>query len=321
MFQYVDLYMRRRPKGLRHVILNVYGGESLHHPDIISILTYVRKAYEAYKQAWHLTVTTTTNGIVKSDRMRSIAHFIDEFTMSYHTENTAKQKQQFISNLELLTAAKKRVKCVVLMHNEEKLFDDAIHMIKWLEDNQVRYLARQLDEANDPDPAKAGMQFPYERTYGKSQIKWFDNYYNNKTFGTDFDEFADLTESPLSAVGRACCGGRQICTNGNYKQRHFYIINRFTNWFCSVNRFFLYVKQVNGEIFVNRDCKMNFQGKVGAIGNLADSQNILDDLARRLDQNDLPVIQCAKERCMCGLCAPKAENLSTYHKIMEKYIS
>ena len=37
MFEYADLYMRTKPPGLRYVVLNVYGGESLHHPDIVKI--------------------------------------------------------------------------------------------------------------------------------------------------------------------------------------------------------------------------------------------------------------------------------------------
>jgi MoaA/NifB/PqqE/SkfB family radical SAM enzyme len=70
MFEYADLYMNTKPKGIRYVILNVYGGESLHHPNIVKILEQVHKEYSAYKDRWHLTVTTTTNAIV-SDRTNS----------------------------------------------------------------------------------------------------------------------------------------------------------------------------------------------------------------------------------------------------------
>ena len=46
MFEYVDLYMQTKVKGLKHVVLNVYGGESLHHPDIAKILTQARISYQ-----------------------------------------------------------------------------------------------------------------------------------------------------------------------------------------------------------------------------------------------------------------------------------
>jgi sulfatase maturation enzyme AslB (radical SAM superfamily) len=50
MFDYVDLYMRTKPKGIRYVILNVYGGEALHHPNIVEILGQVKKLYKPYQR-------------------------------------------------------------------------------------------------------------------------------------------------------------------------------------------------------------------------------------------------------------------------------
>ena len=43
MFEYADQYMQRKPKGLKYVVLNVYGGESLHHPDIVEILSQIQQ--------------------------------------------------------------------------------------------------------------------------------------------------------------------------------------------------------------------------------------------------------------------------------------
>jgi hypothetical protein len=48
---------------------------------------------------WHLTVTTTTNAIISNKKLKQIIPLIDEFTVSYHTESTEKQKQQFRDNL------------------------------------------------------------------------------------------------------------------------------------------------------------------------------------------------------------------------------
>jgi hypothetical protein len=123
----------------------------------------------------------------------------------------------------------------------------------------------------------------------------------------------------LAAEGRACCGGRTVCKDKQYKNRDFFVDNKFTDWFCSVNEFFLYVKQVNGEIYTNKDCKMNFDGGVGPIGNLSDATSILDKLQAQLRHNVLPTIQCKKSRCYCGLCAPKAKTQEEFNNIMEKY--
>ena len=311
MFEYVDLYMSTKLKGIRYVILNVYGGESLHHPDIVEILSQVREKYQPYCDHWHLTVTTTTNAIISNKKLKQIIPYIDEFTVSYHTENTDKQQQQFKDNLLTIAQSGRRQKCVVLMHQEPKLFQGATDMITWLTENNIKYLPRQLDGNTGVVDKK--------RLYGKSQVMWFNNLYKTKTFGKSTEILEDDKDLQLTDVGRACCGGRQLCTEKNYKQRHFYVDNKFPDWYCSVNHFFLYVKQVNGEVYVNKDCKMNFDGSVGPIGNLNNTKKILSKLKEQLDTNTLPVIQCKKYNCMCGLCAPKAKNLKTYNKIMEKY--
>ena len=311
MFAYVDLYMRNKPQGIRYVILNVYGGESLHHPDIVNILNNIQQKYIPYNNSWHLTVTTTTNAIISNRKLQQIIPFIDEFTVSYHAENTYKQKQQFKENLLTIAESDKRQKCVVLMHQQPDLFQDAVDMIDWLDQNNIKVLPKQLDGHSGLDGDK--------RIYNQLQVQWFGKLYKDKTFGAPENLLKDKSDSKLTDLGRACCGGRQVCANNNFKQRHFYVENKFPDWYCSVNHFFLFVKQVNGEVFVNKDCKMNFDGDVGPIGNLDDTQQILSTLKHHLISDSLPIIQCKKHNCFCGLCAPKAKDLVSYKKIMKKY--
>jgi pyruvate-formate lyase-activating enzyme len=220
MFKYVDLYMRTKPKGLRYVVLNVYGGESLYHPDIVKILEQVHKEYAQYKDAWHLTVTTTTNAIVTPKLLESIMPFIDEFTVSYHTEHTEKQRQQFKNNLLTIRQNNKRIKCIVLMHPDPELFDDANQMIEWLEKNDIRHLPKQLDHRPDRS------QFDYY----SNQVTWFDNLYSKRSYQVDAPtSIPSNTEQDqrvnMAGTGRACCGGRQMCKDTNYKSRDFFVNN------------------------------------------------------------------------------------------------
>ena len=309
MFAYVDQYMQYKPKGLKYVILNVYGGESLHHPNIIEILSVLQEKYKKYKDSWHLTITTTTNAIITNKKLNAIIPYIDEFTVSYHTENTQRQKNQFKENLLTIQNSGKRLKCVVLMHEQTEQFVDATEMIEWLDRYKIKHLPKQLD-ITDAATSK----------YNKQQIVWFNNLYQAKTYGTA-NKIQSVSDTALNLndVGRACCGGRQLCSNQSYKTREFFVDNKFPDWYCSVNHFFLYIKQVNGEIYVNKDCKMNFNGEVGPIGNLNDTDNILSTLCTQLSTGTMPVIQCKKYKCLCGLCAPKAKNLDTYNSIMKKY--
>ena len=305
--------MRHKPKGLRDVILNVYGGEALHHPNIGEILRTCHDRYQKYKDRWRLTITTTTNNIVNERKFLKIISYIDEFTVSYHTENTDKQKALFKNNILAIKNAGKRVKCVVLMHPGSNKFVDAQNMINWCQDNDIKYLPRQLDHV----PVRV------EFNYKKQQSTWLSNLYDEKSYKTSTDIFLKPVGNKvdLSDSGRACCGGRQVCQNQNYKQRNFFVQNKFPDWYCSVNEFFLYIKQVNGEIFVNKDCKMNFAGKVAPIGNLRDADTLLETTKNHFQNKTMPVIQCKKTMCWCGLCAPKAKNLGPFNSIMEKYRS
>lgn len=300
MFQYVDIFMSTKPRGLRYVVLNVYGGEALHHPDIVNILTAVQQRYLPFKDRWHLTVTTTTNAIVAQHKLEKIIPLIDEFTVSYHTDNTAEHKQQFRDNLLKIKQSGRRQKCIVLMHSEPSRFADAQAMIQWLTENNIKHLPRQLDHRPTQD-----------FNYNQEQVVWFEKLYNRPL---DHAVVQD-NKVDLAHTGRACCGGRELCADGNRQEPQKFVANKFPGWYCSVDHFFLYVKQVNGEVYVNKDCKMNYAGQVGPIGNLSRSQDILE----QAQHPARPTIQCAKRRCYCGLCAPKAADLDTYQTTMRKY--
>lgn len=312
MFEYADLYMKHKPKGIRYVILNIYGGESLYHPNIIEILEQVREKHKPYKDRWHLTVTTTTNAIISNKTLTRIIPLIDEFTVSYHSGASIKQKNQFRNNLLTIKQAGVRQKCIVLMHPTDELFADSQSMINWLTINDIQYLPRQLDHAIDRE----------DLNYKTNQVTWFKNLYNDKSYNTEVSNINTRVvndKHDLADTGRACCGGRQLCKNSNQRVRDFFVQNQFQDWYCSVNHFFVFIKQVTGEVFVNKDCKMDFDGGVGPIGHLSSSNSILDNLKQHLDNKTLPVIQCKKSRCYCGLCAPKAICLEDYQNIMKKY--
>lgn len=311
MYKYVDLYMKHKVPSVRHVILNIYGGESLIHPNIITILEQVKERYHPYQDRWSLTVTVTTNAVVSAKQMNKITDLIDEFSVSYHTESTEKQKQQVRDNLLLIKSKNKRLKCIILMHTQDENFADDLAMIEFCKSNEIKYLPRQLDHG--PKDTRWNYK-PY-------QVVWFEEFYKKKGFNNSNQVTlsAEKETTDLADVGRVCCGGRQLSLNQNYRERAFYVQNKFPNWYCSVNWFFVSIKQITNEVFVNKDCRMNFKGSVGPIGYLDNTDKILTELQNKLDNNTLPVIQCKKTRCVCGLCAPKAKEFSTFDKIMKKY--
>ncbi len=251
MFEYADLYMGIKKSKSKQVVLNVYGGEALHHPDILEILSQLRQYHKPYEGKWHLVVTVTTNAIVPENKFKKIAEYVDNFTLSYHTESSDKHKSQFINNALYLKEIDKPFKCIVLMNPYR--FDDAEKMVDWCVKNNINHLPRQLDNTDT-------------HNYNEKQIIWLNHLYNKKSFNTTVE--LNTEEPTMHYQGRACCGGRQLCANKDYKTRHFFVYNRFPDWYCSVNEYFVFIKQVNGEIYTNKDCKMSFEGTVAPIGHL-----------------------------------------------------
>jgi len=300
MYAYVDLYMQNKKPTQRKVVLNVYGGESLFHPDIVEILKASREKYKRYADRWHLTITTTTNAVINKSIWKKIIPLIDEFTVSYHAENLSKHERLFFDNLLEVKKSNKRVKCVVMMHNLPELWGKSLNAIEFCQENAIGYIAKPFD-----GPGEA---------YTKEQFDYMKKFWNIETPTTK--------EQTISVCeGRACCGGRKLALNNDLKSNVTFIQRQgFRDWYCSVNWFFLFVQQVTGNVYVNKDCRMGFNRQIEALGNINSYQTILDNLKNQFDNKSMPVIQCAKSICMCGYCAPKAEQLEDFKDLISRHV-
>ena len=92
-----------------------------------------------------MTITTTTNAVINKSIWQKIIPLIDEFTVSYHAENLPKHERLFFDNLLKLKEKNKRVKCVVMMHNDSVLWNKSINAVKFCQENSIRYLAKTFD--------------------------------------------------------------------------------------------------------------------------------------------------------------------------------
>lgn len=305
LLKYVDLYMTYKAPQHRSAILNVFGGEAIYHPGFVTILEEARKRYEQYRNKWYLSIHCVTNAVAAEHTWKKILDNVDSFTISYHTESRSDQQQQVRNNILLLKETGKWYQCSILMH--PKHFDNNLEMIEWCKDNNIPYLPRQLDQHKDSEDFK----------YQPEQIVWFDNLYKKKETKTISVLEVKEEKTNISEVGRACCGGTGFCVDQDTDNSTFFIPdNKFEGWSCSVNWFFVFVKQTERAIYVNKDCKMNFNGEVAPIGYLDDAEHILQDLEINLTNNTMPVIKCKKRACWCGLCAPKARTEDLYNTMM-----
>lgn len=322
LVKYIDLYMATKTKDQPHVGVNIFGGESLFHPDIVEILDYFQEQYQPYKDKWSLGLNTVTNLVVKEKIWNRIVDRFAYWTVSYHTESTKEQQDLVRRNILDLKDRNKNFKVSILMHT--KHWDNAMSMIEWCKENNIPYLPRQIDHG----PSQ------YEFYYTKDQADWLRNYHHtggfekapcaaqqpslSKTihfFKKSMNKIANLNDE-----GRQCCGGSPLYVDQDYTKTLTHVDNKFKGWSCGVNYFFVFVKQVTREIFINKDCQVNFDRKVGPIGSLDNYQSLLIQLDRDLKNKTLPIIECVKDRCLCGICTPKASDELTYAKIIKKYL-
>jgi pyruvate-formate lyase-activating enzyme len=300
---YLDLYMKIKPIEQKHANLNIQGGESIFHPDILKILEYLENKRSKYND-WKLQVSFITNAVIGKKTWENIIKTIDYFTISFHAEMLEKQSQMWKENVLCLKSNNKNFHVAVLMHPRH--WDKCLRIIEWCKENNIKFHQRQIDHH------WADLRFNYNKEQAEFLTgKQIDNVGQKiiKIFKNGFD---------LSSLGRACCSGQCLIQNEQIETTYIKG-NNFKEWYCSVNQFFLYIRQVTGEVFTNKDCKMNLEGEIAPIGYLNKSDNILEKLKNMIETNTLPVIRCKKSSCWCGLCAPKAKELQDFNRIIKKY--
>lgn len=200
------------------------------------------------------------------------------------------------------------------MHNDPVNWDISQLAIEFCKEHEVRHIIK----ANDSRDAKW--------QYNQEQFVFFKNYYQSTTVERsrsiigDAMDAVDSESVRMGKIGRSCCGGRKMCSNQDLKHPVAFIPEAgFFDWHCSVNWYFLFIKQVTGNVYYNKDCRMNFDGTTRPIGNLSDTQAILNDQQALLSAEAIPAIQCKKSACLCGYCAPKADKFEDFQQIMKKH--
>jgi len=316
MYEYVNEYMKYKKPTQRKVVLNVYGGESIFHPDIVEILKACKEKYKQYQDQWHLTITCTTNAVAGPSLWHEIVPLVDEFTVSYHAENLPKQKQQYLDNVLYLKKQDKRFKCVVMMHNRPDLFADSEEVIEFCKSNQLRYIAKPLDNP-ELQWAYNQDQFTKLKTFWISKVSTIQkSSYTEKISQIGKNQLVQSINE-----GRPCCGGRKLSLNKDLKSSISFVPTQgFKGWSCSVNWFFLYVRQFDGKVYTNKDCRMSTTGQVEPLGSLTNPDQILSTLRGQLETGAMPIIECKKKVCYCGICAPKAENQTDFMELIKRNV-
>jgi hypothetical protein len=186
-----------------------------------------------------------------------------------------------------------------MMHNTK--WADSERAIEFCKKHSINYLAKVVD-------TPAGKEWKYNST----QLDYMKMFWVSKS---DFDSNKNVLEQ-----GRACCGGRKLSTNGDLKSKVTFVERQgFRGWSCGVNWYFLFVEQLTGRVYTNKDCKTSTTGRVEPLGTISNYQEIIKAVRQQF-ATGMPVITCVKDICMCGLCAPKAQVQEEFLNLMKRHV-
>jgi len=299
MYQYADVIMSHKKKPFKDVTMNIYGGESIYHPDILKIIQQTSEMYRPYEGNWRLRRRITTNGTAVEKNWKEICRHIEGFTMSYHSTGPEKLKKLFYDNLLYLVKIEKEHDIVVCMYPTKEHWKDCVNFLRWAKENGLRARPKILD-------GPLGI-------YQKHHIEELKEFIKE----SELQDW-DVTKK-ADHQARGCCGGRQMCFNRNLKEHNFLVPRKddgFKGWHCSANQFFLHGNNVSGLYFTNKDCRVRLDGKTGPIANLHTMDTYIKNMEK---QQVLPTLVCAQTECICGTCAPKSVHKKNLDDIVGIY--
>jgi organic radical activating enzyme len=330
IFKYVDLVMSIKKSYEKSVTLNLLGGETLIRPDIVEILEYMSELYNTtYKDRWKLTTYVTTNGIVGKSVLKKCLSLIQYWTVSYHTEALDKQKKMAVETIYLLKKHNKSFDVRLMAHSNPTKFKECQDLAKQFDQDGIKNSIKPIGATQSHVDVQSwnNIDSTNIHTYTKDQSEFIANYWNNRNKkSTNTITLHNMTKVDkkfvVTSAGYPCCSEKTLCVNSDRKNTVSHVpITQFQDWYCSVNWYFLFVKQNSELIYHNTSCRVNPETNlVEPIGTLSDGDLILKKFKHQLDTNTVPVVKCPKNYCGCGICAPKAKSKEDFEKIIKIHI-
>jgi hypothetical protein len=292
VFEYISLIIKHKKH--KTVSISFTGGEPTVNPEFINFSRYVKDLYQQkYSNQFKLILDLTTNGAMSKKIANGVLEIFNHVTVSYHTEEKLKTKEQSLERIYQLFDGGMDLKVNVMLHAIN--FDECKAVMEQLKSRNISYIPRAIGE--EPNSK-------FAHRYTQEQIDWFQNYW-----GQDANK---------TLTGRPCCGGRSFKTCGESGVSEVKFINyrNFQNWHCSVNWYFLHIEQQTDSVYHHQTCQARFDGTRGPIGKISKGTDIIENLKHQLLNNSMPTIVCPNNICGCGLCTPKSKNKDDYFKII-----
>lgn len=331
LLEYIDIYMDKR--NVKEASITFTGGEPTVNPHFIPFVEYLKGQYnEKYKHKWACNFSLTSNGAMSEKIADAIIKHLGYITISYHAEASEILKKNVIDRVRQFHKAKQNqnfgMGLNVMFHAE--YFEECVDLCSKLQQEGIDFVPRVIGEEVDSKPT-------FAHKYTPQQLRWMKLYWkNDKLRNTElYKPIHKITEESYTLyyskeqdstqpkalgmnIGRPCCGSREMKFYSEKEEKisRFTEIREFKDWYCSVNWFFLHLEQQTDSLFHHQTCQARFDRTRGSIGRLSNGKQILKELRQMFNENTLPVIQCTKQTCGCGLCAPKSTNLKKFKEIL-----
>ena len=327
LFEYIDTYMEYRNH--KYTSISFTGGEPTVNPHFVPFVLYLKDEYKTrYSKKWDATFSLTTNGAMGEKMAEAVMKNFTHATVSYHSESDRKLKQQVKDRIIQFhnegPAHNFTVSVNVMFH--AAYFEECKELCDFLHENGVKYVPRVIGE-------EAGSSSNFAHQYTEEQLDYMKNYwkYKNAKLNDEKEVSSRLsaTGEPTNeakkagyAIGRPCCGSREMClsSNGTSRKSTFVDFREFKGWYCSVNYFFLHLEQQTDSVFHHQTCQARFDQTRGPIGKISEGHKIVAELKEKLSTNTLPTIICSKQTCGCGLCSPKSMHLDKYKDVLGNHL-
>lgn len=298
IFQYTDLVLSVKPPHERRAALNFMGGEPLAHPDIVEIMRYAHELYQKqYRDRWKSSICVTTNGLAGSKIIKRCGDFVDQWTVSYHTETLEKQKTLILKNIMNLHDDGKKVEVRVMAHPQPDKYREAQSVHEMLKGKGVHALFKPINKAHYEDASYFRINWQMKNSSQNTDL--------NKSYNTD--------------QGICCCSERPLLLDNDRSNTvNFLPDNNFKGWYCALNWHFLYVDH-DKNVYHNMSCRVSHRtDRQEPVGNIDNYHEILDDLRKQIQDKKVRVIRCPKDRCFgCGMCATKSRTVQGIRRAMK----
>jgi MoaA/NifB/PqqE/SkfB family radical SAM enzyme len=301
--QWTDTYNNSRSSPFETTI-NFTGGEPTVNPNFWDLVDYVKSTDPSIR------MSMTTNGAWHSKNTDKIIENFVGVTVSYHTEADTSLKEQVIENIYKLSNSDIWLQVNLMMHNEH--WDECVNVYNELKSKNINVKIRPI---GDGSFARKGWFIDSDGTNRKTSHEYTpeqQNWFYEQT-GSSQKSNTNLEGNQL---GRQCCGSRPLCgkVDNNWTSVDL-VDNRFYDWSCMVDWYFLHIDQETELVYHHQTCRAKHGKRIGSIGSLSDTQSMLEVLNNRLNAETIEHIICPNSSCSCGMCVPKAQSTEDFNEL------